>query len=233
MTATCVVREANGKPAIQGHVSSRGMTEAARRGQSRAVRSVLLSSKDVRAAFCSKCWRVKRHVKGRCECGKTRDVSEAQAREESNHPDGLEIKFFDRIEQTPYCWNWIGTFTNNEKTPDMRCYGVRVFAKKLSWFYATGCWQREWLWRLCHNNRCVNPDHLGEGPRSVGRQIRADRFTRFGPTRRSHCKRGHLMTDENRMFVGPNFACRRCRKVYERRYRARRTHLSRLKAASI
>jgi hypothetical protein len=78
---------------------------------------------------------------------------------------------------------------------------------------------------LCRNRRCVNPDHLeavshlvnvrrGESPTTLRRQGKRPASTR------THCFRGHELTDENKVLrVNGTYDCRICRRLRKKRSR--------------
>lgn len=66
---------------------------------------------------------------------------------------------------------------------------------------------------VCRNRGCVNPNHLEVVSQSVN-TIRGHMKT--------HCKRGHLLSDGNLYFEGDRRRCRACCQIREKSYRNRK-----------
>lgn len=73
----------------------------------------------------------------------------------------------------------------------------------------------------CMHRRCVNPDHL----EAVSGKVNTLRGTSVSAVnaRKTHCIRGHEFTNEN-TYVMPDGgrACRKCRRIFEAAYYARK-----------
>lgn len=72
----------------------------------------------------------------------------------------------------------------------------------------------------CRVRLCVNPQHLEAATHLDNVRYSADAFRERGlRIRRSHCSRGHEMTDENVVLSGSRKerTCRECRKIRARR----------------
>ena len=81
--------------------------------------------------------------------------------------------FWNCIEKVGGCWNWKGSIAMNG-------YGKLKFGKKywsahrLSYFLTHGkLTEGLTIDHLCHNKRCVNPDHLEEVPFKINAQRRS------------------------------------------------------------
>jgi len=131
--------------------------------------------------------------------------------------NAFEKKFWDRVNITENCWDWLAG-KNSCK------YGVMNYLGQVTSVY-------RWLWEkdneftpkgkelhhICHNRSCVNPAHLkavsrGLHLRMEPRNLRKD----------NKCKRGHEMTPENTRVQGRFKACKECGKLISRKHHLRR-----------
>ncbi len=139
--------------------------------------------------------------------------------------DGFEVKrtkakprrsaiwrFFEKIEiseirfynGTP-CWEWIGCKSNGYG--QFKVDGRRGAKKSSPHQYAYDAFVGEMpegceVDHLCRNRGCANPLHL----EAVSR---AENMIRLS-TRRTHCKQGHELTEENTYVSGNKRKCRQC-----------------------
>lgn len=73
---------------------------------------------------------------------------------------------------------------------------------------------------LCLNPSCVNPDHLE--PVTRAENIRRSHTTGNGNGTRTHCRRGHELTDENTYAWRGKRFCRDCQSLRDQAWRRRR-----------
>lgn len=133
----------------------------------------------------------------------------------------LKTGFYDRIEKTSSCWNWLG--------PRMRSgygrasfSGRRGLAHRISYeLLRAPVPSNLQIDHVCRNRLCVNPDHLC--PMTRKENLRRG----IGPTGIRHrqiaCKYGHPFDEKNtRIRKNGTRQCRRCsvRQVTEYRVRA-------------
>lgn len=125
-----------------------------------------------------------------------------------------------KFEKTDTCWNWTGYL-------DRAGYGVvnsRGLRIRQAYRLAYTAWVGPipdglHLDHLCRNPRCIRPDHLEP-------VTPAENARRAGPYRRpTHCKRGHLLSEDN-VYRAPSRpqwrVCLTCIKAYRARHRAAR-----------
>lgn len=194
----------------------------------------MIPSSHVRAAFCLSCREVKRHEKrGQsflCECGRARGPIESPKRMTTpvRFTKYLEGRYWDRIEQTPYCWIWTGEYHMNGKTPQIYSAKKRVQGKHLAWYFSTGSWPKPDLWilRTCFNVRCLNPEHLAEGDRKDWGRLKSRAMRLNPPKPKTHCQRGHRMVGENIIKNGDKRCCHLCRLITNRRHDAKQKILA-------
>ena len=132
------------------------------------------------------------------------------------HPRAL---FEEKVEVGPGCWTWRGTRSSTG-------YGVMHWDGRL-----TGAHRIAWtliheeeipagmvVRHTCDNRPCVRPDHLLIGTRAENSR---DMVERGRSTRKTHCKRGHLLSETRRTW-GHTTDCLLCVRVRATNQRARR-----------
>jgi len=126
---------------------------------------------------------------------------------------GLYKSIRDRyfIDQKSGCWNWKG-YTN---------YGYAhgsIFGKNgrihriFFEHYKEKVPPKKLLHHICHNKRCINPEHL-EAVSDLEHQARHPR---------THCKRGHEFTEQNTRIYDGKKHCRTCACILAKVWRSKR-----------
>lgn len=136
----------------------------------------------------------------------------------------LPEKFWEKVIPCDTgCWHWVGGASSGYGTlwhPGGK--GSRnAYAHRIAYEVLVGPIIEETIDHVCRNRACVNPAHLE--PASV----RENTLRGMGPTaqnaRKSHCKRGHLLSGDNLKESASkrrgNRECRICYKQVERAYR--------------
>ena len=71
-----------------------------------------------------------------------------------------EKRFWDRVEKTESCWNWISPI-NQAGYGQIKVNYKAIRAHRFSWELHNGSIPEDKIIdHICHNRRCVNPDHL-------------------------------------------------------------------------
>jgi hypothetical protein len=118
------------------------------------------------------------------------------------------------------CWLWTGT-----RTPQgygKFCHGpakdrTQWLAHRLSWTLANGeIPEGMVLDHLCRNPACVNPDHLE--PVTIGENVLRGEGIAAQHKRKTHCKRGHALTEDNLYPAKRGRVCKECHRMRQRNY---------------
>lgn len=128
--------------------------------------------------------------------------------------------FWDKVEFTTYCWNWIGGCNS-------RGYGMfwdgktTVPAYRFSYELNYGKVAKGLdLDHLCRNHNCVNPEHLEAVPHRVN-VLRGIGITATN-SRKTHCIHGHELSGGNLYIYDNQRKCNKCRRQAWRDWNARR-----------
>lgn len=138
----------------------------------------------------------------------------------------IEDRFWSKVDKTDGCWLWTGSLD----TPGygLLCKGVprkgNIRASIYSFLLHFGPYDRRL--QVCHTcdvPRCVRPDHLflGTAHDNSIDMVRKGRHGRAN-ARKTHCKRGHLFSDENTYITkSGGRACRECHRQHMAERRAK------------
>lgn len=129
-------------------------------------------------------------------------------------------KFWSKVKKTDplKCWTWTAY-------KDPRGYGMFRFhgrvqvASRVSWILTNGEIPKNMnICHHCDNPSCVNPAHLFLGTDSDNARDRVRKKRDFN-TKKTHCKRGHLLQGEN-LYICPRGKrnCMECRRRDKYRY---------------
>lgn len=125
------------------------------------------------------------------------------------------------------CWIWLGAkdssgygqISNNHK---------RVGAHRIAWEIANSrkLYDDEVIDHLCRNPSCVNPAHL-EAVSMKENTARGNHLLviKEKSKNRTHCKRGHLLSEDNIAFSSSSKSCKMCQKIKAREWKIRNKDL--------
>jgi hypothetical protein len=124
------------------------------------------------------------------------------------------------------CIEWSGALYVNGY-PEAQINGVKVRVHRYVWEWINGRklkpWPEEVILHTCDNRKCVNPDHLIAGTQADNLADMRSKGRGWFPPRKSHCKRGHELTDSNMyVYKGERQGCKQCKVERLREWRASR-----------
>lgn len=141
-------------------------------------------------------------------------------------PDSVKARFWARVEKRgpDDCWPWdkidnisrYGRFSIGHKT-----YPAHRFSLIMASGFEPD--SKMFACHSCDNRRCVNPNHLHWGDHVENMREARDRGTMKGMNRKTHCKRGHPLTDDA-VYLDPNgnrSGCKKCCGINLKERRAR------------
>ncbi len=128
----------------------------------------------------------------------------------------LEERFWEKVDTSGDCWEWLGSITNRGYGQFMAQRKLKV-AHRASYELLVGEIPKGLVIdHLCRNRSCVNPKHL-EPVTSKENLMRG-----FGApainARKTHCWRGHPFTEYNTLKMPGGRACRECKNWRLRKY---------------
>lgn len=124
--------------------------------------------------------------------------------------------FWSKIEVTGFCWLWTGPLNIRGAYGMTSIDGQDVYAHRYAYERLLGAIPEGLvLDHLCRVHHCVNPDHLE--PVTIGENVRRG-YREF----KTECINGHPFSGDN-LYVHPrgNRVCRACRRVSQRKYKAK------------
>lgn len=121
-------------------------------------------------------------------------------------------RFWEKVEKTDSCWNWLGGKTAGYGR--IKIKNKCVYAHRFSYSLLKGKLDPNLtIDHLCRNRACVNPDHLEQVTMKINvlRGIGASAIN----AKKTHCKKGHEYTKENTYVYENNWRmCKTCTKLY-------------------
>jgi hypothetical protein len=124
-----------------------------------------------------------------------------------------ELMTFVEVNPATGCWEWQRSLATHGYGYAGHVGAHRVFYEKAIGPIPEGLV----IDHLCRNRGCVNPDHLE--PVTVGENNRRGFGASGINARKTHCVRGHDLTDPGNIYTPPGGGreCRACRRIREAR----------------
>ena len=119
------------------------------------------------------------------------------------------------------CWLWTG-FKSTTGYGVLQVDGKKIKAHRISYeIYKKQIPQGMSVLHKCDVRECVNPDHLFIGTHQDNMKDMVEkRRSRNGNKCKTHCKRGHIFSEENTYFTkSATRVCRECEKLRDAKRR--------------
>ncbi len=135
----------------------------------------------------------------------------------------LGARFVDKVDvRDGACWIWQGSRNDRGYGKVLLNNPRLIYAHRLAHLALVGpIPSGAEIDHLCRNPPCVNPEHLEAVSHTTnvrrGESVAASRARALA---RTHCRRGHEMTDQNKVLrVNGTYDCRTCRRIRKQRQR--------------
>lgn len=134
----------------------------------------------------------------------------------------LEERFWSKVQKTATCWLW--TELKNKKGYGLiRIQGKNKMAHRISYELVNAPLNENIVRHTCDTPACVNPAHLLPGTHAQNVADMDSRGRRRNHNQsKTHCIHGHEFTLENTKYNKGKRSCRKCRRVLDLKYRAKR-----------
>ena len=125
-------------------------------------------------------------------------------------PESVPETFWDRVEVTGACWNWLGALNRNGYGA-VKLSGKMYLVHRVSYGVLVGEIGPQQLDHVCRNRRCLNPDHLEAVTQRVN--ILRGFSAAARQARQTECIHGHAFDSTNTYWYseGRRRACRTCK----------------------
>ncbi|WP_157080773.1 HNH endonuclease [Methylobacterium variabile] len=119
------------------------------------------------------------------------------------------------------CWPWLGAAIRGRGC--LRYKGREFLAPRIAKVIEEKAWPAQGLLAChsCDNPTCVNPKHIWWGTNRENIRDAASKGL-LGPQKRTHCRRGHELTEDNYIFSQGIRRCRQCRLIHQKKWRMAR-----------
>lgn len=125
--------------------------------------------------------------------------------------------FWNKVQFTTDCWIWLGgkniwgygQFWNGSKTIQAHRFSYQLWCGVIT--------NKQHLDHICRNRKCVNPNHL-EIVTQKENIMRGIGITSIN-SKKTHCKRGHLLNGDNLYTYDNQRKCKECRRMSWRKWK--------------
>lgn len=120
------------------------------------------------------------------------------------------------------CWPWLASGLKNGRGR-IWIEGKMILAPRVAKIIADRRWPEpdKLACHSCDNPNCCNPAHIWWGTVQENTRDAADKGLLYKPQQRTHCRRGHELTPDNRL-TGANRGCRKCASERQKAWREAR-----------